>query len=79
MKAAIASKYYRSAGNQILFDVDERSIKDPNKQRNIVQGNYLDNTYFLIDWGYQHEGATIDIGNLIRAQERRGASAHRDR
>ncbi len=65
MIATIASKYYRNDGNQVAFEVDERSMKDPNVQRKLVQGNYLDGTYFIIDWGYQNQGATIEISNLI--------------
>ena len=34
-------------------------------QRKLVQGNYLDETYFLVSWDYQQSGSTIEIANLI--------------
>ena len=65
MIASIASKYYRTNGYEVKFNVDERSINDPNKLRNIVQADYIDGTKTFIDWGFKNAGATINIGNII--------------
>ena len=69
MIATIASKEYRPAGNEIKFHIDERSIKAPNNQRKLVQGNYLDGTYFLVSWDYKQAGSTYEIQNLIMSRD----------
>jgi hypothetical protein len=69
MIVTLASKYYRSEGDHLKINIDEASINDPSKLRNIAQVDYIDGTKTFIDWGYQNAGATINIGNLILSRD----------
>ena len=64
MKAAISSEENRSAGNSIIFDVDESNF-DKEADRVITKANALNGTVVTTNWGYPEWNVLIVLGNVF--------------
>lgn len=67
MKGAIVSIEKRSAGNILIFDVDETNYS-PEASRVITKDTALDGTVLTTNWGYSQGSRTISLGNIILSQ-----------
>lgn len=63
MQVSINSKYSRSAGDSIKFNIDERNLNIAGI-RPLVQVDYIDGTKSWIDWGYHNAGVVFTINNI---------------
>ena len=63
MKGAITSKEERTAGNILLFDVNENSY-NPQVARILSRNQALDGTMLITDWGYPESNRRIQVNNI---------------
>jgi hypothetical protein len=63
MKGAITSKEERTAGNVLLFEVDENTYR-PEANRPLSRNQALDGTMLTTDWGYAESSRRIALDNL---------------
>lgn len=64
MIAAITSKENRTAGEIVLFEVDEANYS-PEMSRIITKDNALDGTVLTTNWGYPEGNRTINLSNIL--------------
>lgn len=67
MKGAITSKEERSAGNILLFDVNENSYS-PEVARILSRNQALDGTMLITDWGYPESNRRIQVNNIYLSE-----------
>lgn len=63
MKAAIVSTEVRSAGDEVIFDIDELNFT-PEVNRIVTKENALDGTVITTNWGYP-EGSVVIVASNI--------------
>ena len=63
MKHTLTSKYYRSSGGSLTFELNEQSYKESGT-RSILEVTYLDETTSFVDWGYKNAGVRLDMGGI---------------
>jgi len=68
MKASINSKYYRTAGNSINFDIDEPTFKRIG-QKKIAEVTYLNGDIVWAVWDYNNKGTKIEVSNIRLSQD----------
>jgi hypothetical protein len=63
MKGAITSRENRTAGNIVLFDVDDNTY-DPEAPRVVTRHQALDGTTLLTDWGFDESSRRITFDHI---------------
>jgi hypothetical protein len=67
MKGAITSKEERTAGNILLFDINENSY-NPESTRVITRNQVLDGSVLITDWGYPESNRQISLDNIYMSK-----------
>lgn len=63
MKGALTSKEERTAGNIVMFEVNESNY-NPEGIRVVTRNQVLDGSTIVTDWGYSETNRRINMNNL---------------
>lgn len=69
MKGAITSKEERTAGNVLLFDINENDYR-PEGVRIVTRNQVLDGSTLITDWGYSETNKRISLGNIYLSKDK---------
>lgn len=64
MKGAITSIESRSAGDVLIFEIDETNYS-PETKRTVTKDNVLDGTVLTTNWGYPEGNRLISLDNIF--------------